>query len=606
MGTLFTNLKMRSQYISLLGLPKEVTTPIMSTIDRWHRECGPEWTCTRLKSIRTDFIRSCAGLDMVAPWVRRNKTTNTFSGPFKGLNTLMMSRKNVFKNILRLLNYYTTYVSPVMTEKQEKKFLDGVRAPVVDFGISRYSKKFQIAVDKLGIKRRYLPDPRPLVLRAISDVRREPHANGKNFFEGEASLECGLSFTRGTRIGWDFRATFKDIFDCVEEGLILEDHRDCDVADYPNSVGRIGFIQEPGYKLRAVANPGRVYQQALTPLGDFLFDILRGLPWDCTHNQTKGFEALQTALYNHQTVHSIDLRGATDYFPLSLQIALLEQITVPGQKYVRLFESLSRAPWRYKQGFIRWTKGQPLGLYPSFASFALTHGIILYALNNYHHGQDFFVLGDDVVILKDALALRYRAFLDEVGCPISEEKCLTSNTLCEFAGQIISSTGSYKSPKWRLPSDDSFLDFVKNIGPKAKFILRKRQRRVVERIEYIPEIFGGLNFNPQGKPLVERIFQYLQDFPDTSMSYVMGYNRLLNHHHYYNGDKFPNYRRIYIDKPDPDKESVDLILRYIPIMVKWYHILGMNLYDLEPNLNIPIEGQAGHVSRLESMERKFF
>jgi hypothetical protein len=209
MGTLFTNLKMRSQYISLLGLPKEVTTPIMSTIDRWHIACGPEWTCARLKSIKTDFIRSCAGLAMVAPWVSRDNVTNTFVGPFKGLNTLMKQRKNIFKNILRLLNYYTTYVSPVMTVKQEKKFLDGVRAPVIDLNITRYTKMFRIAVNKLGIKRQYLPDPKPLVFRAISDVRREPHANGKNFFEGEASLECGLSFTRGTRIGWDYRATFR-------------------------------------------------------------------------------------------------------------------------------------------------------------------------------------------------------------------------------------------------------------------------------------------------------------------------------------------------------------------------------------------------------------
>ena len=88
-GTLFTNLKMRSQYISLLGLPKEVTTPILKAIDRWEDKCGPEWTCARLKSIKVDFIRSCAGIKMVAPWVSRNPITNTFKGPFKGLQTVM-------------------------------------------------------------------------------------------------------------------------------------------------------------------------------------------------------------------------------------------------------------------------------------------------------------------------------------------------------------------------------------------------------------------------------------------------------------------------------------------------------------------------------------
>jgi hypothetical protein len=521
-------------------------------------------------------------------------------------------RKNSFRNILRLLNYYTTYVSPELTPKQERKFLDGVNATDVRFDLPRYTKMFSIAVNKLGIKRTFLNDPHPLMLRAYSPEKREPHANGKSYFEGDASLECGLSFTHMTNIGWRLRSFHREIFDCVEEGINLTDARaypgskGYGSSDYPDSVGKIGFIQEPGFKLRAIANPGRIYQQALAPLGDFLFRTLESLPWDCTHNQTKGFEALQSALNQGQNVHSIDLRGATDYFPLSLQIALLEQITVPGQGYVRLFESLSRAPWRYKQGFIRWNKGQPLGLYPSFASFALTHGMILYALNHYHHGNDFFILGDDVVILNDVLAQRYRDFLVEVDSPVSEEKCLVSNTLCEFAGQVIASTGSYKSPKWRLPSDDSFLDFVKNLGPNAKFMLRKRQQRIVERVQYIPEIFGGLNFNPQGLTLQQRINQYYLDFPDTSMSYVMGYNRLLNHHQYYDEGKFPRYRSIKIDSVDSDKESINLILRYIPTMVKWYHILGMNLYDINPHLSERIEGKDGHVSRLVSMERKFF
>jgi len=518
----------------------------------------------------------------------------------------MKSRKGVFKNILRFLNYYTTYVASDLTPKQEEKFLKGVQAPTVALDLPRYNKMFRIALNKLGINRSYLPLPKPLVLRTISETRREPHANGKSYFEGIASIECGLSYTRCTRLGWDFRATYKEIFDAVEEGLILDDSRDADVVDYPNSVGKIGFIQEPGYKLRAVANPGRVYQQALSPLGDYLFDLLKKLPWDCTHNQTKGHESIQEALRQNKTVFSIDLRGATDYFPLSLQILLLEQITVPGQKYVRLFESLSKAPWRYKDTFIRWNKGQPLGLYPSFASFAFTHGMILYCLNHYHHGNDFFILGDDVVILNSFLADRYRKFLVEIDSPVSEEKCLDSNSMCEFAGEVITSMGSYKSPKWRLPSDDSFIDFVKNLGPKAKFMLRKRQRKVIERIEYIPTFFGGLGFNPKGLPLSERIYLYLKDFPDTSMSYVMGYNRLLNHHHYYDGSKFPCYRRCSVENTVSDQETENLILRYIPTMVKWYHILGMNLYDVNPHLNLTIEGRVGHVSRLESMERKFF
>jgi hypothetical protein len=39
-------------------------------------------------------------------------------------------------------------------------------------------------------------------------------------------------------------------------------------------IGKIGFIQEPGYKLRAVANPNRVYQLSLEPMAEQLQRVL--------------------------------------------------------------------------------------------------------------------------------------------------------------------------------------------------------------------------------------------------------------------------------------------------------------------------------------------
>jgi len=591
----------RLDFVSVLGIPQEVTDPILQCIDVWESACGQEWTVSRLKSIKTDFLRTVAGQPMVAPWVARRG--GTFVGPFKGLLTCMKTHKNFFKKALRLLNYYTIYVSSKTTEKQEKKFLDGVYADPVSIDVTRYKNIFSKSLSKLSVRPVILPKPKPLAMVVPSPLKREPHADGRSFFEGEASLECALSFTRGTHIGWDFRGIFREIFDSVEEGLVLDDHRDSDTADYPNSVGKIGFIQEPGFKLRAVANPSRVYQQALEPLGTHVFSILQKMPWDCTHDQLKGLESIQSKLRSGVTVHSVDLRGATDYFPLSVQILLLEQLIVPGQKDVRLFESLSKSPWRYKDGFIRWKKGQPLGLYPSFASFALTHGILLFALNNYKHDGEFFVLGDDVVILSDVLHQKYMSLLTELQCPVSMDKCISSNVLCEFAGRVITTHSSLSSPKWRQPSDDSFIDFVKNIGPKAIGLLRKRQRDVIHRICYVPDFMGGLGFNPKGLPLAERMYKYYCDFPDNGMTYLMGYNRLLNSKNYYNGEKFPQYRRCSIETADPDQGLDNLVLRYIPTMFRWYHILGRNLFDVNPDLGLQIDGNNGHVTRLVSMER---
>jgi hypothetical protein len=72
-------------------------------------------------------------------------------------------------------------------------------------------------------------------------------------------------------------------------------------------VGRIGLIQEAGYKLRSVANPGRVFQRVLEPLGKAIYGYLKDLPFDCTFDQSKAFPVLQEALTRSKTIHSIDL-----------------------------------------------------------------------------------------------------------------------------------------------------------------------------------------------------------------------------------------------------------------------------------------------------------
>ena len=187
------------------------------------------------------------------------------------------------------------------------------------------------------------------------------------------------------------------------------------------TAGNIGFIQEPGGKARCVASPFRIYQRVLQPLGDALFSILKDLPWDCTFDQSKAFPVIQKALRKSHTVHCVDLSSATDYFPLDIQMDVLRAI-FGSQELIDLFSDLSRAVWRTNKPYqptVGWKRGQPMGLYPSFASFGLTHGLLLLTLSKgYYHGQ-FFVVGDDVVILDDKLAKAYQEVLKLLECPFS-------------------------------------------------------------------------------------------------------------------------------------------------------------------------------------------
>jgi len=376
-------------------------------------------------------------------------------------------------------------------------------------------------------------------------------------------------------------------------------------------VGKIGLIQEPGYKLRAVANPNRVYQMALEPLGDCLYDTIRNFEWDCTHDQSRGIPKIQKHLQDSKTAHCVDLTGATDYFPLSLQVDVMRSFIMDPDRLIDLFVDLSRGPWLMGDNVVQWKKGQPLGLFPSFAAFALTHGLLLYYLNGYRHEDAFFVLGDDVVILDDRLFLSYIEALKVLGCPISEAKSLNSSHLAEFAGKIIYPNQVVPQLKWRQFSDDSFVDCLRLLGMRGLRLLRPRQRKVVKAIWDIPETFGGLGFNPDGLPFADRYEKYLSLFGNESGSYLMSYDRSFSEY-FYSSEETSGIRptQEYLgitELPDLDLRSLALVSDHLPSLIKMHKVAGYNLYSVVPTGDIlPIEGKTkARVTLLETIERKF-
>jgi hypothetical protein len=385
----------------------------------------------------------------------------------------------------------------------------------------------------------------------------------------------------GQRIQNKYYRIFNDLFKGFDRVLSYEKNKRDMIVD---AVGKIGLIQEPGFKLRAVANPNRVYQMALKPLGDAIYDTLKKAPWDCTFDQTKATLPIQLHLSNKKRCHCVDLTGATDYFPLSLQVDLLLSLYPTLNEYVMMFYDLSRSDWIFEKSTIRWTKGQPLGLYPSFGAFALTHGILLYYLNGMSHNNDFFVLGDDVVILNDSLALRYYQTLEKLGCPVSLNKSISSTTLAEFGGKLITLDSVEPQLKWRKLSDDNFIDVVRLLGPKSLRLLRPKQRKVVKAIMDIPDLFGGLGFNPGGIPFEVRYEKYLALMGNDDGTFLMSYDSRLN--------SFFNTESLSVDNvtcsqqwdqfalPDLDQRSAALVLKHLPSLIKMWGIMGTNLYSV--------------------------
>jgi len=83
-----------------------------------------------------------------------------------------------------------------------------------------------------------------------------------------------------------------------------------------------------------------------------------------------------------------------------------------------------------------------LGFYSSWATFALTHHILIeYCayLEGINSFRDYAVLGDDVVIWNKSVARRYEIVMAELGVQINLTKTITSNehhVQVEFAKRL--------------------------------------------------------------------------------------------------------------------------------------------------------------------------
>jgi hypothetical protein len=590
-----------ASYQASLKLPIDLVKSFETQVNFWVQHSGKEWTVNRLKTIYTDFIRFNAGLPLVGKWYKKNKL-GLPSGILSRIFHLSKQSKRKHFACGTLLRIYTRYLSHQPTHQQISKWISGVNAEDITIPSDVTIGVCDAASDVFG-KVWVKPNQASYLSYVASPGKRVPLKNGKTSPE-DKSWYYQWETVNNTKTGRYLKAKYQSIFDQVYLGFEQVVTLRSDGSNFSSfgistgfdTVGKIGLIQEPGFKLRAVANPNRVYQVALDPLKQAVSGILKNLPWDCTFDQSKAIPFIQNHLKAENRCHCIDLSGATDYFPLSLQISVLKRIFSGLDEYIDLFADLSRSDWNFQDTTIRWTKGQPLGLGPSFVSFALTHGLVLYYLNNYSFNEKFFILGDDVIIMDDTLALKYFTLLKEMGCPISESKTLSSKITAEFAGKIISRDVVEPQLKWRLLSDDNFCDVVKLLGIDSLLLLRPQQRKVVKAICDIPDFVGGIGFNPDGIPLEVRYEKYLSLMGNDLSTFLTSYDRRFSQF-FYSSDISANNVELSqkwdeTSLPDLDQRSAALALRYLPSLNKMYGVLGANLYSVVPNKDVlPIDGE---------------
>lgn len=237
-------------------------------------------------------------------------------------------------------------------------------------------------------------------------------------------------------------------------------------VDFNETVGKISLLTaDRGRKVRFVANPNRFAQMALSRLKSKANWYLQKMPESYVHDQISGHALVQSWLKSGSKVWSLDLSSATDHFPLSLQIGILRQLFPDLNADIDFFQDVSRCSWDTPIGKLRWTKGQPMGLAPSFAVFTLSHVHLVRSLGG--NASNFAVIGDDIVIRDEILADAYSRVCTKIGVSISSSKSLYGSRYAEFAGRIIDSNGIL--PSFKSTPVDAYKD---PMGPIRQYGVR--------------------------------------------------------------------------------------------------------------------------------------
>lgn len=208
----------------------------------------------------------------------------------------------------------------------------------------------------------------------------------------------------------------------------------------PPLIRRLSFFADKENKVRVIGILDWFSQVALKPLHDFLMNVLKRIPQDCTNDQGKFIELIK----DQKIYYSIDLSNATDRFPIFIIYDLLKS-KLPTDYVDAWKDVMTGYPFRFtnEKGIssdISYSVGNPMGAYSSFNSFALAHHYLLYHICK-NLGKDwkalpYALLGDDIVICDEQVAERYMSLIKQLGMEYSSAKTHKSKDFYEFAKRI--------------------------------------------------------------------------------------------------------------------------------------------------------------------------
>lgn len=229
------------------------------------------------------------------------------------------------------------------------------------------------------------------------------------------------------------------VYDLKDRPLTLE------LAKKDHNLAKIVAIPDKAGKTRIVYEANWWFQDLLKPVHEDLMHLLTRFPSDATYAQLDLSNQVGVWTKEGKGVYSFDLSSATDRWPISHQKIVMERLY--GEEIANWWAGVLSIPAvvRGEKEKISYAVGQPMGAYSSWASFAVSHHLlVLYCA--YKVGKpnftDYVILGDDVSICDRDVAKEYLDIITSVmGIEVSKSKTYSPdmgypNSIAEFAKRL--------------------------------------------------------------------------------------------------------------------------------------------------------------------------
>jgi hypothetical protein len=210
----------------------------------------------------------------------------------------------------------------------------------------------------------------------------------------------------------------------------------------PLKPAKLIYLADKAGKTRVVYCLSWWVQELLHPLHRGLYRLLYTIKQDGTKSHSEAASIVKQWTAEGKKLWSIDLTSATDRFPKELQISVIKGLL--GDNVSKVWSQIMAIkPWSepHKQ-YISYSVGQPMGAKTSWAIFALTHHTVLRIITDSHglFEKPYVIIGDDIVISNEKVALDYIKFLEDLGIPYSKDKTIfpkeNGPSNAEFAKRI--------------------------------------------------------------------------------------------------------------------------------------------------------------------------